>query len=187
MGLALWAARVVGEEDDALQVEAASGRVSKQGVVYLHVYPDHQGSRQPLSTGYQTQYECRDCPSWISDTRRCIAHGPDVEILATGSCSFWLYGQPKLSAQAKPLDFITPIQSGYQNNPAGAGWSCKRCRHFVAKCDEQGRLSEQGGCDLVDFRTDGDDPGMIHPDACCNANELDTMLGAVATADFGVR
>jgi hypothetical protein len=64
--LEAWARRESGgqgEEPVEAPLERRAVRVSKQGVLYLHVLPDER-------SGMQTQYQCRDCPMFIEDAGR---------------------------------------------------------------------------------------------------------------------
>jgi hypothetical protein len=154
--LAKWAARISdSNRDEAPPVSGSGpGTVPKQAVLYLHVLPD--------GDGYQTQYQCEDCFHWIADIERCVLHERDVAVRAKGSCGFFLYGDPDLADEgAKPGVATRPLtvdESGYEENEAG--FSCKRCAAF---------LSEARRCNVVSEAAPGDDPGAIHPDACCAA------------------
>lgn len=176
-----WASRTVGNEGESFSTEErtpdASVRVKKQGVLYLHVLPDGEG--------YQTQYECRDCPMFIADVSQCTIHGPEDVIMAHGSCGFFVPGPPTSSeAGSVAHSNVTVQQSGYVENPAQVGFSCKRCVHYVIMLDEKGAPAENGGCNIVDYNSPGDNPGSIHPDACCTAHELDPERGALESEDF---
>ena len=183
-GLANWAARTVGvepadEDRGVTSEERRDGdefRVGKQAVLYLHVFPDN---------GLQTQYECRDCSMFVSDANQCTIHTQDTLIEPTGSCGYWVFGVPVTSEVVGATSrMLTPLQSGYAVNPYGTGFSCKRCNHFVAKVLVSGEMDESGGCNVVDFDTPGDDPGMIHPDACCNAWEADADRVQMEAGEF---
>ena len=176
-----WASRTVGSEGSSFtsgeRTPDDARRVSKQGVLYLHVLPD--------STGRQTQYECRDCPMFISDVGQCTIHGPDDAISETGSCGYFLPGVPTTSdTGAVPHSNVTVQQSGYMENPHGTGFSCKRCREYVMKLDDKGQPDALGGCNIVDYDSPGDDPGNIHPDACCAAWEPDATRASMQNEDF---
>lgn len=149
-------------------------RVSKQGTVYLHVLPDPDG--------YQTQYQCRDCPMWIGDVERCTIHGPEDVIKPFGTCGYFVRGQPVSSEGHEPMGGVTPLQSGYEEN--AVGFSCKRCAAYVAMVLENGTLADSGGCQIVDYDSPGDDPGKIHPDACCAAWTKDPEVGELPTDEF---
>lgn len=176
-----WANRTVGNESSSFTSEERTPddavRVKKHGVLYLHVIPNGEG--------YQTQYECRDCPMWIADLNQCTIHGADDVIMAHGSCGFFVPGQPTSSEMgAVPHGNVTIQQSGYEENPNQTGFSCKRCVHYVMMLDEKGQPAENGGCNVVDYNSPGDNPGSIHPDACCAAWEMDSERGALETEDF---
>ena len=102
-----------------------------------------------------TDYECEDCLFFITN-QKCLLHRPTDLILATDSCGLFVYG--KAIENARPLGIINPVQSGLTHSKNG--FSCKRCNYFN---------SQPQKCTQVDETSDGDDPGIIHPDACCNA------------------
>lgn len=149
-------------------------RATKQGTVYLHVLPRNDG--------YQTQYQCVDCPMWLSDTERCTIHGPEDVIRAVGSCGYWVPGASVTSATHEPMGSVTPIQSGYVENAPGL--SCKRCAAYAPLFTSDGSMSVKGGCFIVDFNTPGDDPGIIHPNACCADWTPDDPAAGMASDEF---
>jgi hypothetical protein len=113
-------------------------KIPKGSVLYLHA----PGGR----------YDCADCASFIPECRRCIIHGPDDDIDPRASCGYFLPG-PYGTDPA--LGFVTKAESGYVESVNGA--SCKRCEYW----------NPAGDCLLVDKDSPGDDPGVIHGDACC--------------------
>lgn len=175
-GLGDWVERETGKDMGSREpvVDEAPTRVSKQGVVYLHVLPDEDGQ--------QTQYQCVDCPMWISDALRCVIHGPEDVVEGHGTCGYFVKGSPVTSDVAEPHGNVTPIQSGYAESLVG--FSCKRCAAFVPQYDDGGNLVEQSGCDVVDYDTPGDDPGFIHPDACCAAWQPSPQVADQPTEEF---
>jgi len=126
--------------DKAAGSGGGSGKLPKAAVLYIHV-PG-------------TDYECEDCLLFIVG-ERCLVHRKDDVIKATDSCGLFLYG--KALENARPIGIVTPIQSGLTHSKNG--FSCKRCTYFN---------SPQQKCAKVDENSDGDDPGIIHADACCN-------------------
>lgn len=124
-----------------IEKEGETAKVPKQAVLYL------------LKRG--TQYECRDCSMFIKEKERCTIHGKNDVIRAHGSCGFFIKGEPHGD---KAMGLVSKQQSGYVENPAEVGFSCKRCSYF----------DPAGDCAKVDKNSKGDTPGEIHPDACCN-------------------
>lgn len=130
----------------------------KSAVLYVHK-PD-------------TQYECGDCPAWISETNRCYFHGYGDVILPLDSCGLWMKGSPDILGSS-PQGWVTKQESGWVRS--NYGFSCKRCEHF----DPQAWR-----CTEVDPDSVGDDMGMIHPDACCNEWSPDPVRSQISTEDF---
>lgn len=123
----------------ATSIRAATGKISKLGAGYVH------------KDG--TDYRCKDCISLIPQRRKCEVHSIQDTTLPNGYCIQWVYGKPK---GVKPLGCVTPLESGYGELKNGT--KCIRCAHFNGRDD----------CDLVDKESPGDDPYMIHPQACCD-------------------
>ena len=149
---------LIGQLNEAVVAEghflghAAGGQAPKQGVLYMHL-PG-------------TDYECHDCNMWIPGKDRCTVHGEDDVTLATGSCGFFIKGKPM---GGSPHGAVTFMQSGYVENPYGTGFSCKRCTFWE---------SQKLGCTVVEPNSPGDDPGIIHGDACCNAWVINDEVAA---------
>lgn len=116
-------------------------KIDKQSVLYL---------RKP-----NTQYQCRDCSMFLAKPERCTIHGSQDLIRPIGSCGFFVKGH---AMDGKPMGEVTTLESGYTESPEG--FSCKRCANF---------LPETLDCKRVDAQSEGDDLGVIHRDACCNA------------------
>ncbi len=96
---------------------------------------------------------------------KCAVLGPTETVSPkTGSCGFYIHGDIGEAKTIPFIGFITKEEAGYFENPTG--FQCKRCEYFKVK---------QNDCEKVDADSDGDTPGMIHPDACCNAWEADTI------------
>lgn len=123
-------------------------KISKQAVLYI-LKPN-------------TQYECADCHAFIPDSMRCNFHNEsEGSFLPMDSCGFWVPGEPKPKGTI-PAGGLTKLESGFVRTNFGV--SCKRCEEFD-------RINFD--CEKVDKDSPGDTPGMIHPDACCNAWEPD--------------
>jgi hypothetical protein len=115
--------------------------ISKGSALYLH--------------SPKGDYDCDDCPMFIDSSRRCVIHSPDDFISPGGSCGYFIPGIPGQFGLI-PLSFVTKQESGYTDAVNGA--SCKRCKAW---------LPDEWKCQEVDADSTGDDPSIIHPDACC--------------------
>lgn len=92
---------------------------------------------------------------FLAKDERCTIHGPDDIIKPYGSCGLFVKGY---SMPGHPMGNVTKRESGYEENRPG--FSCKRCEYFHG---------DEKKCEKIDHNSFGDDPGIIHPDACCNA------------------
>ena len=119
-------------------------KLDKSVVVYIH----KQG----------TQYQCKDCKSFMPGSNGCAKYSQGIKVKPFGSCTEWEQGKP--SDNQQPSGAFTKQETGYEDN--GPGFSCKRCEYF-----NEDRLD----CKKVNKASLGDDPGWIDPDACCNAWE----------------
>lgn len=100
----------------------------------------------------ETEYCCEDC-AFFTAPEYCAVFG-DETVKSCGSCGVFMRGEDCGDIDGAPL---TKLQAGYAENEPG--FSCKRCGNF-----------EKGNeCKVVDKDSEGDTPGEIHPDACCNA------------------
>lgn len=128
---------------DTPNPDAIDGKMLKSAVLYIH------------RTG--TDYECKDCPWFQPGKGRCFLHSPSTEISPTGTCGYWVKGKPLPAIQdLQPTAALSKLESGYTEAPSG--YSCKRCDEF---------LPDSQDCVKVDRNSPGDDPGLIHADACC--------------------
>lgn len=106
---------------------------------------------------------------------KCKLFGIGTTISASaGTCGFFIKGEEN---DAVPfIGTITKVEAGYMENKTG--FQCKRCEEF---------LIPERACKKVDKNSKGDDPGQIHPDACCNRWEADKVrarLDAVQLDEF---
>lgn len=115
----------------------------------------------------ETQYQCKDCPMAKMGSTLCALYGPGETINTFGTCGLWTHKDPD-SVDVPMLGVVTKIESGYLENKVG--FSCKRCEHF-----------EIGTCSRIDENSEGDTPGIIHPNACCNKWEADKIRGSMTT------
>lgn len=135
-------------------------KVGKQQAGYVHKFG--------------TEYLCPDCPRWNAD-QKCSLHGQNDIVTIIHTCNYWVIGQPQ---GEEPTGALTPLESGLALRPKGA--SCKRCEYWDMAA---------WACRKVDADSPGDDPGVIHPDGCCNFQELDEVRGHMDTPQlraFGV-
>jgi len=136
------------------------GNIPKQVAGYVHKYG--------------TDYLCLDCPEWNADNL-CHLHSNTQLVTISDTCNYWTQGQPE---HLVPIGALTATESGLARRVNGAG--CKRCEYFNV---------EKWDCEKVDKDSEGDDPGVIHPDACCNAQSPDKVRGEMTNAAlraFGV-
>jgi len=119
----------------------------------------------------ETQYTCSVCvfakdKDYPEQIKKCKVFGPSADIKPEGSCGFWIHMDPtKEGTPEIPwMGVVTKVEAGYMENKEG--FSCKRCEYFDAA-----RLD----CKKVDKDSEGDTPGIIHPNACCNAWEPDKV------------
>ena len=115
-----------------------------------------------------TEYNCVDCFAWMP-SNQCFLHAPDVRVPLDWTCNNWADG-PLI--HLAPIGALTPAESGLAARPAGA--SCKRCAYWN---------QETWDCGFsVDRESLGDDPSLIHPNACCNYQDPDSVRGNLPTA-----
>lgn len=122
--------------------------------------------------GYQhmpnTQYVCGDCLHYLDRMKKCAIIYDQETVLSLDSCNYFLKGMPGTLGQQYPI--LNILEADFERS--NFGFSCKRCIHFS---------SEKWDCEAVNKDTPGDDQGMIHPDACCNLQELDLVRGNMPT------
>ena len=121
--------------------------IDKEAVLYIH--------RE------NTNITCGQCV--FVKGNKCKIFGISTAISRdSGSCGFFIKGEEN---DAIPfIGTITKVEAGYLENKTG--FQCKRCEEF---------LIEERACKKVDKNSKGDDPGMIHPNACCNRWEADKV------------
>lgn len=121
---------------------AVENKVTKVGAGYVH---------RP-----NTEYRCKDCLLFIPGSQQCALFRPQDVVKASGTCIYWANGTPMMGI--KPQGAYTPKEAGYTE--ASNGTLCRRCRFFDGPY-----------CKKVDEKSPGDDPGKIHPEACCANQE----------------
>lgn len=118
----------------------------------------------------ETQYRCDECVFAKEDSTKCAVFGAGESIKPYGSCGYFLHMNPD-SKKAKEIPYLglaTKIESGYDENKTG--FSCKRCEYF---------LVGKNDCKKVRKDSEGDTPGTIDPNACCNRFEADKKRGSM--------
>lgn len=118
-------------------------KVRKQDTLYV---------LKPIVRG---KYQCAQCWLWLSESERCLAHGPDDVIKDIGSCGYWLAGEPQKSG--KPKSSVTKAESGYVESEPGFG--CHRCEEFDGKsqCEKVSGFISPLGCCAAWEAEDGDE------------------------------
>lgn len=119
-----------------------------------------------LDAGYihlsGTNYTCHDCIAWLDHEKRCALVWEQHIATANDTSRYFMKGPPgALLGINAPY---TLFDIGFMRTPYGAG--CKRCEYFN---------TEAWKCEKVDENSEGPDPGMIHPDACCDFQQPDTV------------
>jgi hypothetical protein len=94
-------------------------------------------------------------------------HGASDILLPNDSCNYFTLGFPGAFGQT-PLGLLTKEQSGFTHS--ANGFSCKRCVNWNR---------DEWACLEVDKDSEGNDPEMIHPDACCNVWLPDPVYGTM--------
>jgi len=102
----------------------------------------------------ETDYKCEQCLYYKEE--KCALYGPTFPIKPYGGCNLWIHAEPG-KFTIPWVGLVTKEQTGYMENKEG--FSCKRCEEF---------LPEQNACKKVNRFSPGDDPGIIHFNACCN-------------------
>jgi hypothetical protein len=129
----------------------------------------------------ETDYTCSKCVfsknKLYPNTTKCKVLGPAETIESFGSCGFYIHMDPKgeVTPEVPMLGVMTKDQVGYFENKFG--FSCKRCEYFDAKTLN---------CEKVDKDSEGDTPGIIHPNACCNNWEPDKIRAKLSSDKLSV-
>lgn len=128
----------------------------------------------------ETQYTCNKCVQYKAKNpdakvATCALLAAKESIRPFGSCGFWIHMDPfgENTPEVPHLGVLTKLQVGYDENEQG--FSCKRCEYFDP---------ERLDCRKVDKDSEGDTPGIIHPNACCNRWEVDKVRGKMKTEDL---
>lgn len=116
-----------------------------------------------LGAGYVkrdgTDYRCIDCWKFIPETERCAEAHEHETARPFGSCINWAQG-PAVPG-LKPRGAYTLEELGYTEDRNGT--KCKRCRFYD--------IEAKNYCHVVDENSEGDTPGIIDPNACCDNQE----------------
>lgn len=122
-----------------------SEKLSKAAVLYIHI----KGTR----------YQCKDCAAFLPKEDGCAFHLRSEFIRPYGECGLFLLGKPETYTK-RPHHPLLKVESGYFEQKEGS--SCNDCEYFA---------KQFRNCAKVERDSPGDDPGEIHPDACCNNYE----------------
>lgn len=101
----------------------------------------------------ESGYVCGECVFY--NNKKCNLFSDAEKIDPNGSCNLFVHGHAKDYTIGR-IGVLTKLLAGYED-PQG-GFSCKNCEYFLTAND----------CKKVDKTSEGDTPGMIHPEACCN-------------------
>lgn len=135
----------------------SSSKTPKQSVLYV-LRPE-------------TEYTCEKCLFKRDEAKKCALFAATDNIKPSGSCGFWIHFNPeKAGSDFAPIGAVTKEEAGYMDSKNG--FSCKRCEYFDPNSMD---------CSKVDKNSDGDTPGEIHPNACCNRFEPDDKRGNMTT------
>jgi hypothetical protein len=124
----------------------------------------------------ETKYTCDKCVfsknKDFPNSTKCKVLGPNENIKPYGSCGFWIHMDPvgENTPEIPYIGVITKEQAGYFENEEG--FSCKRCEYFDIKNLD---------CERVNKDSEGDTPGLIHPNACCNRWEPDDVRAKLSS------
>ncbi len=146
--------------------ESDGSKIPKEAVLYIF---------RP-----ETQYTCNKCVNYHATNMeapaaKCALLAAKETIKPFGSCGFWIHMDPfaENSPFIPSLAVLLKTQAGYAENKNG--FSCKRCEYFDP---------EKLDCRKVDKDSEGDTPGMIHPNACCNRWEADDIRSKKTTEEL---
>lgn len=125
-----------------------------------------------------TQYTCDDCVmlkalnAGSQPRFGCAYFGREQHVSPmSGSCNYFAPGDR--GSELPWLDNFTKMGLGYLENRMG--FSCKRCENFDPKTWD---------CSVVNKKSAGADPGMIHPNSCCDFWKKDPSRGVKRTDEL---
>jgi hypothetical protein len=106
--------------------------------------------------------QCSTCRDWVSGDRKCVIHGPKVNVVGGASCGLYVWGVPR-PAGTETRAKVTPEESGLVVRDV----RCQNCRWFDdadGEC-EFFRLLNEKLPDVFDLDVKVDKLG------CCNAQQ----------------
>lgn len=102
----------------------------------------------------ESGYVCSQCIMY--NDKKCKLFPETEKISPDGSCNFFIHGHAD-KFEISQIGLLSKEMAGYED-PQG-GFFCKNCEYFMDKTND---------CQRVDKLSEGDTPGIIHPQACCN-------------------
>lgn len=69
--------------------------------------------------------QCATCRDWVSGDRRCVIHGPKINVPGSASCGLYVNGVPRMPGTKTHPD-VTPEQSGLVNRAV----RCENCKYM---------------------------------------------------------
>lgn len=130
-----------------MDTKITEGDIPKQAALYIY---------RP-----EVRIVCQECV--FVKGSKCALFGPDTDISrTTGTCGFYIHGEE--SADMPWIGYVTKVEAGYMENKTG--FQCMRCEEWNMK---------QQSCKKVDKNSQGDTPGIIAANACCNLWEPDPV------------
>lgn len=105
--------------------------------------------------------QCSTCRDWVTGDRRCVIHGPKVQVFGGDSCGLYVWGTPKPPGTDTEV-IVTPKESGFVERLV----RCENCQWF----------GDDGNCglyQLLNRRLSDTFDLDIRVDAhgCCNAQQ----------------
>lgn len=102
--------------------------------------------------------QCSDCALWLGPKKKlCAIHGPDVKVLGSMTCCFYVEGDP--DSEQRLVTSVTTKESGAEDRPV----RCENCTYF----------DKSGVCELFDKLNESKDFALnteVIAKGCCNAN-----------------
>jgi hypothetical protein len=106
--------------------------------------------------------QCVRCRDWVRGDRKCVIHGPTVNVPGTASCGFFVDG-PTQPPGTKTHAWVTPEESGLVNRDV----RCENCKYYENEDNESecGLFRMLNGWHHDMFELDE----KVDKHGCCNA------------------